>query len=179
MKRDMCDIEQITADFYAPIYEYICRKIDDRHAAYDLTQNVFLAFYETDLHTTIEDARAWLYSTARRQAAQYHRQNYRKRAHETADAADDTQMTVDGDLADSFTDGDIAQMKAGILEALTDEERALYRAVYEEDVDYQRLSDTYGITYDALRKRISRIRKKIRLAIQKLLYCLFWMIYRF
>ena len=82
-------------------------------------------------------------------------------------------------MADSFSDGDITQMKAGILEALTDEERALYRAVYEEDVDYQRLSDTYGITYDALRKRISRIRKKIRLAIQKLLYCLFWMIYRF
>ena len=177
MKQNRIDMDQIVEKYYDRIYKYIYFHIDDKDLARDLTQEVFLAMCEQIEREPIEDFQIWLYQVAKKRLALHFRNAYQKMPYVDVDALDETVINVSYDPFAEYSDDEIEAVKQDILSSLTDSESALYHAVYESNMDYPSIAKEQNISEATLRKRISRMKKKIELAIKKILYCLSLMIH--
>ena len=177
MRQNRIDMDHIIDEYYDRIYKYVYNHIDHKDLARDLTQEVFLALCEKEDRETIEDIQLWLYSVAKNRIALHFRQNYKNKPYETVNALDEAMLTMSYDPFSEYSDEEIEFVKQAVLSSLTDSESALYHAVYESNMNYHSIAEEQNISEVTLRKRSSRIKKKIELAIQKILYCLSVMIY--
>lgn len=177
MKQNRIDMDHIIEKYYDRIYKFVYNHIDQKDIARDLTQEVFLALCEQIEREPIEDIQAWLYSVAKKRLALHFRNAYQKMPYEDVDALDETVITVSYDPFSEYSDDEIEVVIQDVISSLTDSESALYSAVYESNMDYHSIAKEQNISEATLRKRISRMKKKIELAIQKILYCLSLMIH--
>ena len=177
MKQSRIDIDHIIDEYYDEIYKYVYNHIDRKDLARDLTHEVFLALCEKDDCETVENIHIWLLSVAKKRIALYFRKNYHNKSYETVNALDEAMLTVSYDPFSEYSDEELDVIKQEVLSSLGDSESALYYAVYENNIDYRSIAKDQNVSETTLRKRISRMRRKIELAIQKRLYCFSFMIH--
>ncbi len=154
-------VSDTTERYYKEIYCYCRRHVRTEDTAYELTQTVFLRFCEQ--YRTVERAtvRAWLYRVAKNVCADHYRGEYR--AQEWS-----TDVPVE-QCEDAFAKADAALEHVEFCDAvsvllgnLTDAERQLFYDRYQRGLSYDALSAQYGITPSTVRKRCSRMHKKLK-----------------
>lgn len=154
-------VSDTTERYYKEIYCYCRRHVRTEDTAYELTQTVFLRFCEQ--YRTVERAtvRAWLYRVAKNVCADHYRGEYRAQewnAGVPVEQCEDAFAITDATLEHvEFCDA-----MAELLAKLTEEERQLFYDRYQRGLSYDALSAQYGITSSAVRKRCSRMHKKLK-----------------
>ncbi len=165
--------EQIVKEYYDDIYYFCCLKLQDKEEARDITQEVFLLFFEK-LKTLDDDKlKAWLYSVSRNKINDKFRE--RKKEQKIISIDDDNGHNIfnrteysykisDEDFEeDAKTDWDkYDEAEKKILSILTKEERELFFRVFVKREKKEAMADEMNITENNLYTKIYRLRKKIR-----------------
>lgn len=165
--------EQIVKEYYDDIYYFCCLKLQEKEEARDITQEVFLLFFEK-LKTLDDDKlKAWLYSVSRNKINDKFRE--RKKEQKIISIDDDNGHNIfnrteysykisDEDFEeDAKTDWDkYDEAEKKILSILTKEERELFFRVFVKREKKEAMADEMNITENNLYTKIYRLRKKIR-----------------
>lgn len=138
-------IELLYREYYKTIFQYCRVRLNgDIHAAEDCTQEVFLALHKKLQHLVrLDSILPWLYRAADREI-----KAYRRKHPETVDI-DGIPEPAESEQVDSP------------LDILDDEERRIAE-LYYGGADKYALSQSLGITLDALYQRMHRIRQKLK-----------------
>lgn len=116
-----------------------------------------------------EDWGGWLYKTTTYKLSEYYRAKkkevpYLDAFHSTADDG----VREDSPDAELLPDADILQYKDAVLSFLTDAERALYIAVFEQHEPYKALAASLCTSEGAIKMRVMRLRAKLDVFVRKL-----------
>jgi RNA polymerase sigma-70 factor (ECF subfamily) len=141
----------------AGVFGFLMRLSRDPNVAADLFQNVWLKLARS-ARTLREDTdvRAWLFTVARNEYRSYCR----------AQLLDMSRLLVlDRELScaglpDGGGDAELAAVEAA-LATLGDPDRELLLLVCVEGIDARAAAGMLGISYDALRQRLARARKRL------------------
>jgi RNA polymerase sigma-70 factor (ECF subfamily) len=148
-----------------PVYRYLAARVGDPRAAEDLTAQVFLAVW-TGLPAYRHEGHfaAWLFSIARRHAADY----YRKQSHALSL---ETLPDLPDPLADplkAFIQENDRKQIAGIFRELSEEERELIRLRFLADLSFAEmallLKRKESAVKMALYRLLARIERELEVA---------------
>ncbi|MBQ3940889.1 MAG: sigma-70 family RNA polymerase sigma factor [Oscillospiraceae bacterium] len=143
-------IEQIIAKYYRAVYCYCTSRLLDAEGAKDCTQEVFLALYrKQDQLTSLDEIRPWLYRAADLSIREYRRKNSRY----ISIPDDELERICETVLPDDSEDT--------VREVLSEEEYSLVWRHYVEGRTMRELAAESGISEDAVKQRVSRIRRKL------------------
>ena len=146
-------IDAIIERHYQSVYSYCAARLRDREAAQDCTQEVFLALVKKQKQLTdLEDIRPWLYRAADLALLEYRRKNARY----VAVTDEDLERLCETVLPDFAEDR--------LRELLSEEEYSLVWAHYMQGLSMRELAKQLAVSEDAVKQRISRIRRRIAAA---------------
>ena len=159
---------ETTERYYKEIYCYCRRHVNTDDTAYELTQTVFLRLCENYREVERASVRAWLYRVAKNVCADHYRQTYRTQEWNTdipVDECEDALVRSDAAIAQiEFSDA-----LAELLAHLTESERELVCDRYQRGLSYEELAEQMQMHPAAVRKRCSRMQKKLMKYIRLLL----------
>ncbi|NND02323.1 MAG: RNA polymerase sigma factor [Acidimicrobiia bacterium] len=148
--------EELFVANFRPLLGYAARRMTDATSAADVVSNVFLvAWRRLDDVPPGDEARLWLYGTARRILANHHRSERRRSAlvlklgaHVTTHAqTESTELAVD--LIEA-------------LEKLDADDAELLRLTAWEGLTPSQLAQMWGIPATTVRTRLHRARRRLR-----------------
>lgn len=143
-------IELIIEKYYRPIYCYCTAKLYDSEAAKDCTQEVFLAFVRKAERLDVEqEIRPWLY-----RAADLVIRAYRRKNSQLLSISDEDLERLCETVMPEYTEDCLREL-------LTEEEYALVWQHYMEGQTMRTLAARCGTSEDAMKQRISRIRRRL------------------
>jgi len=153
--------ERFVREHYADLYGWFLWLTNCPHRAADLTQDTFVAFWESLRRTTPDtSAKTWLYSIGRNR---FRKDCRDRRPHDTAgDAA------LDDEIAPMQTPLEVAEHRefAAALEAevarLPEDFREVFTLRLWQEFDYEEIAATQGISRELARWRFFRARQIIR-----------------
>ena len=163
-------LEDVTERYYKEIYCYCRRHVDTDDLAYELTQSVFLRLCEQYRTVDRERVRAWLYRVACHLCADYYRAEYRRRewtAPMPPELADHAPTAEEG-----FCAVETADAVTVLLSRLNESDQQLFDERYRQSLTYEEIAQRRNTTAAAIRKRISRMRRKLQKLAQQLLFVL-------
>jgi RNA polymerase sigma-70 factor (ECF subfamily) len=154
--------ERVYSAEKAGVFGFLVRLSRDPNVAADLFQNVWLKLARS-ARTLREDTdvRAWLFTVARNEYRSYCR----------AQLLDMSRLLVmdrelsSAGLPDGGGDADLAAVEAA-LAMLSDPDRELLLLVCVEGIEARAAAGMLGISYDALRQRLARARKRLSDALE-------------
>ena len=145
-------------DQYDRIYKYLFFHLHDRHAAEDLTQEVFLRFLGSRTYRDENRQLQYLYTIARNLCHQH----YRDRTI-TYNLDEETDVPVEEDFEQSLMDRIIL---SDALQKLSPEEKELLFLRYVNDVPVPVISGLYQISRFAVYRKLRRILQKVRVEME-------------
>ena len=153
-------VSDTTERYYKEIYCYCRRHVTSEDTAYELTQTVFLRFCEQYRTVERKTVRAWLYRVAKNVCADHYRAEYRTQEWSSGVPVEECEDAL------AKTDAALEHMEfcdamAELLGKLTDAERQLFFDRYQRGLSYDAIAEQNGITPTAVRKRCSRMHKKL------------------
>ena len=163
-------VNETTEQYYKEIYCYCRRHVSHEDTAYELTQTVFLRFCEQYRTVDRASVRAWLYRVAKNICADHYREVYRTREWSTdipPEQCEDGFAQIDNALVQV----EFMTAVSSLLEKLTESERELFSDRYEKGLSYTTLAEQQKTTPSTVRKRVSRLHKKL-VKYMKLLFCI-------
>jgi RNA polymerase sigma-70 factor (ECF subfamily) len=153
--------EEFVRQHYQGLYRWLYRLTGCRHAAEDLTQESFAAFWESLRRTTPRvGPRAWLYAVARNR--------WRKHCRDEARGRTQQEEALSGVAADGPSPSDNIQHEefANALDAavaqLSPEFRQVFALRMWEEFSYAQIAQIQGISADLARWRFFRARQTVR-----------------
>jgi len=154
--------ERVYNEEKAPIFGFLMRLSRDPNVAADLFQNVWLKLARGARSLREDtDVRAWLFTVARNEYRSYCRA-------QLLDVSRllvlDRELSSEG-LPDGRGDAELAAVEAA-LATLGDPDRELLLLVCVEGIEPRAAAGMLGISYDALRQRLSRARKRLSDALE-------------
>ena len=140
------------------IYKYFYNRTGNQHEAEDLTAQTFMAALEA-LPRYREDGYflTWLFSIARRKAADHFRMNAR---HTTQDLPDD--IPVDSDFLNDVIRTERLQNIAAIFNALPEKDKELIRLRYVVELSFAEIGRILHRSEGAVKKAVYRIIERMR-----------------
>lgn len=165
-------LDEITQKYYLTVYKYCLRRTKNMHDALDITQNVFMILLEKYDNEEILDVERWLMAVAKKRVDRYFRDMYKTRSVLIDNELEENIQTASYNPFDDYTEEELEQMIVDINSSLDEQEQKLYEAAFVKKVDYTEIAAQLNISPPALRKRISRLKKKIKDMIQLILNCL-------
>ena len=79
-------------------------------------------------------------------------------------------------IADMILSEDLSDRKRLLMDNLTEQERLVYKAIYEEELSYREAEEKYGISDGTLRGAMQRIKRKVLKILSNfsvLVWCIF------
>lgn len=152
------DLEQ----YYEGIYRYCFLRLNDRHAAEDLTQETFLRFLEASEYRDMGKPLAFLYTIARNLCIDYIRR-YSNRADKTSPLEDPGSFPApsgEGALIDSLA---LAQA----LSLLDSTDRELICLRYVNEISVSDIGKITNLSRFSVRRRLNRSLKLLSQHIRK------------
>ena len=170
MNRNDKELTQITEDNYESLYRFCRGKVRTDEDAFDITQDVFRALVEAYSKLRNKNAvRKWLYATAHNMIADYYKQMAKESENRTLDNTSDEELGLFYEMTEEVSDEEIEAYKKEALSILSEDDKKLY----EEAVVLKRkpddLATEYGISVDAMYKRIERLKKRIKLIAKQII----------
>lgn len=150
-------------DQYDRIYKYLFFHLHDRHAAEDLTQEVFLRFLGSRTYRDENRQLQYLYTIARNLCYQYYRdRTITYSLDEESDVPEINSPEAEG-FEQSLTD---RMLLRDALQRLSPEEKELLFLHYVNDVPVSVLSGLYQISRFAVYRKLRRILQKVRVEME-------------
>ena len=158
MTRDQERFEELFERCYDALLAYAVRRTQSPEDAADVVSDTFAAAWRRirDVPSG-DDARLWLYGTARRTLSTHRRGSLRR---EALDERLLTHARILQARAEAAADTSDALMSA--LASLTDADQELLRLVAWEDLDGPQIAQVLGISATAVRVRLHRARQRLR-----------------
>ncbi|MBQ7923652.1 MAG: sigma-70 family RNA polymerase sigma factor [Clostridia bacterium] len=139
--------------------------------AEDITSEAFArALAKPDQFLALEpkQQRAWLYSAV----AYIMKENNAKTHPVTFSEIENIEnyITDNDDLQHFISEGDFDEYAKQVYDELsTDNDRELFKSIFDQKIDYEVLSKKFNVTPGNTRVMVSRLRKKLRVIVNKLL----------
>jgi RNA polymerase sigma-70 factor (ECF subfamily) len=158
---DRTACEEFVRRHYQGLYRWLCRLTGCRHAAEDLTQESFAAFWESLPRTTPRvGPRAWLYAVARNRWRKHCRDEARGRMQQREALAE---MAGKGPSPSAnLQREEFARALDAAVAQLAPEFREVFALRMWEEFDYAQIAEVQGISPELARWRFFRARTQIR-----------------
>ena len=159
---------QIITLYYDNIYNFCRSRLFNCQDAQDVTQEVFLTFYQKRDSLEPATVKAWLFGVAHNKILhEYSRAMKRSRFIPYDDLENFPDSSLQYDLEDVSAYGDDREeaVKACILSRLTPEEQNLFLDLYERHRKRADIAAELHISEDALNMRSYRLRRKLKRAL--------------
>jgi RNA polymerase sigma factor (sigma-70 family) len=153
-RRDPAAFAALYRRYVTPIYRYLYSRVGEAAAAEDLTAQVFiealegLAGYREQGHFA-----AWLFTIARRRAADYYR---RRRPHLPLDEALDSPAGAESPLA-GMVRREALQRLAALVARLDDDQQELLRLRFAGGLTYGQIGTVVGRSEAAVKMAVHRL----------------------
>lgn len=153
-------LRQTYSTYSEKIGRYCNIKLKNRSEADDCVQECFLVFYKAVLRgENIDNKGAFLYKTADNLIRNQWRRD--KKNNKIISLDDISENVSTPDIVDCGNiDFDLYADK--IIKALSENEQAIYKLKYVDDKSIADISAELNISFDAVAKRLSRLRQKVR-----------------
>ena len=158
-------LDILTEQHYDEIYKYCRRRVDTDDAAFDITQNVFLAFSERYFTIDATKIRKWLYETAKHKVADHYRELQKKKDLITdtpIQNLDAEQHNLSYDPFNHMDEEEIEEIAKSIVKNLEPVDKELFLDRFVKGKGYPKLAEKYNTSEQNIRKRVSRLHKKIK-----------------
>lgn len=156
--------DEILRQTYATYSERIIRfcnvKLKNRSEAEDCVQECFMIFYRRILRgEEIDNTGAFLYKIADNLIKTQWRQD---KKNNNVVSLDDLAETVSAPELIDCSEIDFDSCADKIIKAMDEKEQHLYQMKYVEKRSIAEISNELGISFDAVAKRLSRMRQKVK-----------------
>ena len=153
-------LRQTYSTYSKKIGRYCNIKLKNRSEADDCVQECFMVFYKAVLRgENIDNKGAFLYKTADNLIRNQWRRD--KKNNKIISLDDISENVSTPDIVDCGNiDFDLYADK--IIKALSENEQAIYKLKYVDDKSIADISAELNISFDAVAKRLSRLRQKVR-----------------
>jgi RNA polymerase sigma-70 factor (ECF subfamily) len=150
----------IWSDLGGRIRAFVGSRVNDTHAADDITQDVLLKVQAKPGAVPAEDKRsAWVFSIARNAVIDH----YRTRAVRNRDAIGDAEPRAD--TTDPRTEDEVRKLTACLgrmIEQLPEPYRNAMKLVDLDGLSQQQLADRSGISLSGAKSRVQRARQELK-----------------
>lgn len=154
-------IDELWADFGAPLRRFIARRVGNEQDAEDLVQEVFLSAHAAVHHLRDPDrVRPWLYRVAANAVADHHRQ---KRAATRPVLPHDA--LAEDDTHPENLNGEVAACLGPVIEELPDGYRRALVLTDLEGRPQKEVAEELGLSLSGAKSRVQRARKKLKAAL--------------
>lgn len=158
MKTDPDAFEELYRRYVQAVYKYFFNRTHNQNEAEDLTTQTFMAVLEALPHYNDQGYfLAWLFSIARRKAADHFRMNAR---HATQDLPAD--IPVDSDFLNDVIRTERLQNIAAIFNALPEKDKELIRLRYVVELSFAEIGRILHRSEGAVKKAVYRIIERMR-----------------
>jgi RNA polymerase sigma factor (sigma-70 family) len=155
--------EKIFKHFYPAIYRFARSRVNDKEAASDIAQNVFLKVARM-IHSFDESKgnfNTWIWQVARNTLTDHLRSVLRNQT-DTESALDKALDDYAGDTHTEMLNSSDAYQILDIVKTFPPEDQELFRLRYISELSYAEISKMTGRSQNALRVALHRIRDKIK-----------------
>jgi RNA polymerase sigma-70 factor, ECF subfamily len=149
--------------YFAPIHQYLARRVGDR-AADDLAAEVFVAAFahRQRYDLTRDCARPWLYGIATNLVGTHRRQEQRLYHALARSAAPGPSPSDEDRITDRVSAAAAGPALAAALAELDPGDRDVLLLVALAGLDYQEVAQALGIPYGTVCSRLNRARRRVR-----------------
>lgn len=145
--------------YYTGLLRFCNVKLKNREQADDCVQECFYILYEHYMkNEDIKNVLGFLYKVADNLIKAQWRENQKAENVVQIDSIADTVPAKD----DNYSDIDYDLLAEQLLQALNESEKELYRLKYIEHKSIKQIADELNTSFDAVAKRLSRLRQKIK-----------------
>ncbi len=159
-------------EYYPFVYTIVIGGVNNPHDAEEVVQDTFLSAYRglTQLEDTTK-FKSWLAEIARNCARQW----LRKQRGETVPLNEVSEgiLQTEDSPDEQLTRQEQRELIRRTMETLPQKDREIARAFYLEGASYDELTNTHGLSYNAIGLRLFRIKQKLSKRLQYLLTGIF------
>ena len=159
-------------EYYAYVYAIVGEIVDNAHDAEEVVQDAFFNAYQG--LGQLEDTtrfKSWLAEITRNCARQW----LRKQRADTVsiDEVSEQRLQTRDSPDERLTQLEQRELIRRTIETLPQKDRELVRAFYLEGASYDELTNTHGMSYNAIASRLSRAKRQLTKRLQSLLTGIF------
>ena len=157
-------MQDIWSELGGRLRAFVAGRVNDAHAADDITQDVLLKV-QTQLHALPPEDKlpAWVFAIARNAIIDH----YRSRAVRTHANIEDVDAAADPDArGDAGPQGQLAHCVARMVEQLPDAYRVAMKLADIEGLTQQEVAERLDISLSGAKSRVQRARQQLRAMIQ-------------
>jgi RNA polymerase sigma-70 factor, ECF subfamily len=155
-RRDPEAFARLYDRYVQPVYRYLCGRVGSAQEAEELTAQTFLAALESiPRYNHTGRFAAWLFSIARRKAADYFRRRKRLPLEEIGD------RSIEGDLSGETARVDQIQKLMQLIRSLEEDERELIRLHFTAGLTFAEMGSLLGKKEDAVKKSVYRLLERL------------------
>jgi len=154
MNKKDSQFTEVYSDFYVLVYNTVCQKVSDLDIAEDITQNVFILYYNK--MDEVENIRKWLFSALRFEVSNY----FQLRSVDDLDIAvlfEDISLT----FVNGFRDARII-LENAVESIVSDLNRVIFDMVAVRYYTYPETARVLGLTVRQVKYRYHEVVKTIQ-----------------
>ncbi len=151
------DFEDIYRQWAAPVYRYLCARLQNSHDAEDITSQVFISVYQgLANYQERENFAGWIFTIARNRLVDWQRKDRHEFSlHEVVEPAQETDY-----LSGLAKQEDVDRLR-GLIRQLTEEEKELIHLRYVADLSFAEISQVLQRGEGAVKKTLYRLQDRL------------------
>lgn len=164
---DQNAFREVYERWYAPLYNMALAYTKLEELADDVIQQVFLKIWERrEILPGVEDARAWLFTTARFQAFQVLKKEMKQDGYEQK-AAEKLYGAKVITPEESLIVADMERVIHQSLETLTDKQRHAYTLSRYEGLTYKQIAALWNVGVPTIKEHVTKAAKVVQQALEQ------------
>ena len=149
-----------------PLYNYVWKMLNDKSVTEDITQNVFLKFYE-NLSTIKQVSKpgSWIFTTARNEVFSFLR---KKKIRSENYIGEDFEYDSFERIADDMEETEIKNIIENEINCMEEETKEIFVLRQYSELSYKEIANVLGVEEGFVKGRLFRARQKLIDKISKL-----------
>ena len=153
----VADFESIYRQWAAPVYRYLCVRLQNQKDAEDVTSQVFISVYQSlTKYQDRENFAGWIFTIARNRLIDWQR----KDKHETSLEVINEPAEQTDFLARMANQQDIDRLR-GLIKELPEEEKDLINLRYVADLGFSEIANILQRSEGAVKKSLYRLQERL------------------
>jgi RNA polymerase sigma factor (sigma-70 family) len=154
---ERADFESLYRQWAAPVYRYLCARLQNSTDAEDVTSQVFISVYQgLGKYQERQNFAGWIFTIARNRLVDWQRRDRHEfNLYEVDEPALET------DFLSSLARQEDAARLRGLIGRLTEEEQELIRLRYVADLGFAEIAQVLQRTEGAVKKTLYRLQERL------------------
>ena len=149
-----------------PLYNYVWKMLSDKSVTEDITQNVFLKFYENlPVIKEINKPGTWLFTTARNEVYSFLR---KKKVRSENYFEEDFEYDSGERIASDMEETEIKNLIENEIENMEEETKEIFVLRQYSELSYREIASVLGLDEGIVKGRLFRARQKLIEKVSKL-----------